>query len=40
MAWWDGLVQWFLRLGENYGVNPLIFGALSMVRTSRHKSNE
>ncbi len=25
---WQSLQDWFLSLGENYGVNPLIFGAI------------
>ncbi len=25
---WDSIKNWFLSLGENYGVNPLIFGAI------------
>jgi len=24
----DNIYLWFMRLGENYGVNPLIFGAI------------
>lgn len=25
---WETLQNWFFSLGENYGVNPLIFGAI------------
>jgi len=25
---WDAVQNWFFGLGENYGVNPLIFGAI------------
>lgn len=25
---WDSIQTWFYSLGENYGVNPLIFGAI------------
>ncbi len=25
---WDSIKNWFSSLGENYGVNPLIFGAI------------
>ncbi len=25
---WENFQQWFLSLGENYGVNPFIFGAI------------
>jgi hypothetical protein len=25
---WQSLQEWFFSLGENYGVNPLIFGAI------------
>lgn len=25
---WQSLQDWFFSLGENYGVNPLIFGAI------------
>lgn len=25
---WENLQNWFFSLGENYGVNPLIFGAI------------
>ncbi len=25
---WKNLQNWFFSLGENYGVNPLIFGAI------------
>ncbi len=25
---WNALTEWFLSLGTNYGVNPLIFGAI------------
>lgn len=26
--WWNSIQQWFYGLGEQYGVNPLIFGAI------------
>ncbi len=25
---WESVQSWFFSLGENYGVNPLIFGAI------------
>lgn len=25
---WDSIKNWFFSLGENYGVNPLIFGTI------------
>ncbi len=25
---WESIQNWFLSLGESYGVNPLIFGAI------------
>lgn len=28
MMWWDAIQQWFLGLGKQYGVNPVIFGAV------------
>ncbi len=28
MTWWDSFKDWFLNLGENYGVNPYIFGGI------------
>ncbi len=28
MEWWLSLKEWFLGLGENYGVNPYIFGGI------------
>lgn len=28
MQWWDSFKEWFLGLGENYGVNPYIFGGI------------
>ncbi len=28
MQWWQTFKEWFLSLGENYGVNPYIFGAI------------
>jgi hypothetical protein len=28
MQWWDTIKHWFLSLGENYGVNPYIFGSI------------
>ena len=27
-GYWDGSVQWFLSLGEKYGVDPIIFGSI------------
>ncbi|MEM6782934.1 MAG: hypothetical protein AAF624_04270 [Bacteroidota bacterium] len=27
-SWLDGLHDWFFGLGEQYGVNPLLFGAI------------
>lgn len=26
--WWDSFTQWFLSLGEQYGVDPIIFGSI------------
>lgn len=26
--WWDAIQQWFFGLGKQYGVNPIIFGAI------------
>ena len=26
--WWDAIQQWFFSLGAQYGVNPIIFGAI------------
>ena len=26
--WWQTFKDWFLSLGENYGVNPYIFGGI------------
>lgn len=26
--WWDAIQQWFFGLGKQYGVNPLVFGAI------------
>jgi len=26
--WWETFKDWFLSLGENYGVNPYIFGSI------------
>ncbi len=26
--WWQTFTKWFLSLGENYGVNPYIFGGI------------
>ena len=28
MEWWSSLVDWFMSLGESYGVDPIIFGSL------------
>ena len=28
MDWSDAFVDWFMSLGEDYGVNPIIFGSL------------
>jgi hypothetical protein len=28
MTWWDSFKDWFLSLGENYGVNPYVFGGI------------
>lgn len=28
MQWWQTFKEWFLSLGENYSVNPYIFGAI------------
>ncbi len=28
MEWWESVKAWFLSLGENYGVNPFIFGGI------------
>jgi len=28
MEWWESFKHWFLSLGENYGVNPYIFGGI------------
>lgn len=28
MDWWQSFKEWFLSLGENYGVNPYIFGGI------------
>lgn len=28
MQWWETFKDWFLSLGENYGVNPFIFGSI------------
>ncbi len=28
MEWWQSLEDWFLALGEKYGVDPVIFGAI------------
>ncbi len=28
MEWWETIKEWFLGLGEKYGVNPYIFGAI------------
>ena len=28
MQWWETFKHWFFSLGENYGVNPYIFGGI------------
>ncbi len=28
MQWWESIKEWFLSLGEHYGVNPYIFGGI------------
>ncbi len=28
MEWWEVFKDWFLSLGDKYGVNPYIFGAI------------
>lgn len=28
MEWIDSLMVWFMSLGDQYGVNPLVFGAI------------
>jgi len=28
MEWWQSLEDWFLALGEKYGVDPVIFGSI------------
>lgn len=28
MQWWETFKDWFLSLGENYGVNPYTFGSI------------
>jgi hypothetical protein len=28
MEWWETFKDWSLSLGENYGVNPFIFGGI------------
>ena len=28
MEWWEAFKEWFLSLGETYGVNPFIFGGI------------
>lgn len=28
MEWWNDFKDWFLGLGEQYGVNPYIFGGI------------
>jgi len=28
MDWWGSFTDWFLGLGREYGVNPVIFGSL------------
>jgi peptidoglycan/LPS O-acetylase OafA/YrhL len=31
MEWWENFKVWFLGLGENYGVNPFIFGGIYII---------
>ncbi len=28
MEWFDVFYQWFMNLGDQYGVNPIIFGSI------------
>jgi len=28
MEWWEAFKEWFLSLGEKYGVNPFVFGGI------------
>lgn len=28
MEWFDAFYQWFMSLGEQYGVNPIVFGSI------------
>jgi glycopeptide antibiotics resistance protein len=28
MEWWEAFKEWFLSVGENYGVNPYVFGGI------------
>ena len=28
MEWWNQVQEWFLSLGEKYGVNPIVFGSI------------
>ena len=28
---WDLIQDWFMSLGDQYGVNPIIFGSISVV---------
>ncbi len=28
MEWWETVKEWFLSLGQKYGVNPYIFGGI------------
>ncbi len=28
MDWWQSLKDWFLALGEKYGVDPVVFGSI------------
>lgn len=28
MSWWNDLQNWFLSLGKQYGVDPLVFGTV------------
>lgn len=28
MNWWNNLQEWFLNLGTQYGVNPIVFGTI------------
>ncbi len=28
MEWWETIKEWFLSLGQKYGVNPYVFGVI------------